>query len=102
MSEQRIAQLEAENAELREKLECAARQNALNMQAFKECLAERESAYKRYHWLRRQLWQALNECAKVDAEISREECVVDPRAGGQAVGCSVLQELQAMQQRLSE
>ena len=82
MSEQRIAQLEAENAELREKLECAARQNALNMQAFKACLAERESAYRRYHWLRRQLWQALNECAKIDAEISREECVVDPRAGG--------------------
>ena len=83
MSEQRIAKLETENAELREKLECAARQNALNMQAFKACLAERESAYRRYHWLRRQLWQALNECAKIDGEISREECVIDPRAGGQ-------------------
>ena len=83
MLEREFERLKAENAELRENLKCAARQNALNMQAFKAVIAEREMAYARYHWLRRQLWQALNERAKIDGEISREECVVDPRAEGQ-------------------
>ena len=61
MSEQRIAQLEAENAELREKLECAARQNAVNMQAFAECAEQRRAAILRHQWILRGLHRIVQD-----------------------------------------
>ncbi|MFN6310381.1 MAG: hypothetical protein ACK46M_02890 [Planctomyces sp.] len=65
MMEREMQQLEAENAELREKLECAARQNALNMQAFAECVEQRRAAMLRHQRIVRGLYRILNDAEEL-------------------------------------